>query len=251
MSHLDSAPAPALTLFLAAAAAAFTALPATADTLVSWDFNSPVADGNTGTGSTMPAIGSGSVSLVGGTTASFASGDASGGSSDPASGDDSGWNTSTYAAQGAGDRSRGAAFTVSTAGYENLVLGYDLRHSNTSSRFEAVQYSLDGSTWIDAALFDANQGGDRWYNGRTINLSAVAGAADNVSFAFRVVAAFAPGTAQYLATTAGSNYGTTGTWRFDSVTLSGTPVAVIPEPQTLVLLLAGLGAVGFVARRRA
>jgi hypothetical protein len=236
---------------MTAAAAALIALPASADTLVQWNFNSPTPDANTGTGTTMPAIGMGVASLVGGTTATFASGDASGGSSDPATGDDSGWNTTTYAAQGSGDKTRGASFSTSTVGFENIVFSFDLRHSNTSSRFEAVQYTTDGSSWTDIIVFDADQGGDRWYNGRMVDLSGVAGVDDNASFALRVLATFAPGTSAYAATTAGSSYGTSGTWRFDMVTISGTPIAPIPEPGTTALLLAGLGTIGFLARRRA
>lgn len=238
--------------FILAAAAALATLPAfAADTLVQWTFNSPAPDASTSTGTTLPAVGTGSVALVGGTSATFASGDASGGSSDPASGDDSAWNTSTYAAQGTGDLTRGAAFSVSTAGYENIVFGYDLRHSNTSSRHEAVQVTVDGSTWVDVALFEADLGGDTWYNGRTVDLSGFAGTADNASFAVRVLATFAPGTGQYAATTAGSSYGTSGTWRFDMVTVSGTMIPAVPEPGTYGLLLAGLAGIGAFVRRRA
>jgi len=82
------------------------AQPATATTTIitQWTFNSSTPDGNTATGTTDPAIGSGTASLVGGTTATFASGDAGTGSSDPATGDDSAWNTTTYAPQGTQDR---------------------------------------------------------------------------------------------------------------------------------------------------
>lgn len=233
-----------------AAVAALSTLPATADTLVQWNFNSPTPDANTGTGTLLPAQGSGTASLVGGATATFASGDASGGSSDPASGDDSAWNTSTFAAQGSGDLSRGAGFAVSTAGFEQIVFSYDLRHSNTSSRFEAVQYTLDGLVWTTATVFDAGAGGDTWYNARTVDLSAVAGAADNSSFALRVLATFAPGTGAYAATSPAGTYGASGTWRFDMVTVSGTPIPAVPEPGTWAMLLAGLGAVTRLARRR-
>lgn len=215
-------------------------------TVTQWNFNSPTPDNNTGTGTTAPSIGTGTASLVGGTTASFASGDASGGSSDPASGDDSGWNTTTYAAQGTAAKARGAQFAVDTTGWKDIVIGYDLRHSNTSSRYEQVQYSLDGSTFIDVALFDGNAG-DTWFNGRSVDLSGIAGANNNANFAFRVVSSFAPGSSAYAPSNSSSAYSASGTWRFDMVTVQAAP---IPEPETYALMLAGLGLVGFMARRR-
>ena len=37
---------------------------------------------------------------------------------------------------------------------------------------------------------------------------------------------------------------------FDGITVAGTPVGVVPEPETYAMLLAGLGLLGFAARRR-
>ena len=234
-------------VFAASLVAAFAfAGSAHADVVTQWNFNSIIADGNTGTGTTLPFIGTGTASLIGGVTSTFASGDASGGSSDPATTDDSGWNLTTFAAQGTGDKTRGAQFAVSTVGFNNVVISYDLRHSNTSSRYEQFQYSLDGVNFVDYALFDGNLG-DTWFNGRTIDLSSVAGVSNNADFAFRVVATFAPGTTAYAVSNPGSTYGTAGTWRFDMVTVNAAPV---PEAQTYAMMLAGIGLVGFMAARR-
>lgn len=220
---------------------------AQADVLTQWNFNSPVPDGNTGTGTLAPNVGVGTASLVA-TTGSFASGAAGGGSTDPAPSDNSGWQTTGYAAQGTGDRSRGVQFAVSTAGYRDVVVSWDQRHSNTSSRFVQFQYSLDGTNFVDLAggLF-AGGAGDTWFNNRSVNLGAVSGVADNDSFAFRIVAAFAPSSSAYVASSPTASYAAAGTWRFDMVTVQAAP---IPEPGTWALLIAGLGAVGFVARRR-
>ncbi len=217
-----------------------------------WNFNSPTPDNNTGTGTTDPSIGAGIASLLNGVTGGFASGTANGGSSDPAASDNSGWQTTGYAAQGQGNKLSGVQFAVSTLGYQDIVVRYDLRHSNTSSRYEQFQYSIDGNNFIDYVLFDGNAG-DTWFNNRSVDLTGIAGVNDNASFAFRIVAAFAPNTSQYAASRATSDYGTAGTWRFDMVTVQGVAVPVpppVPEPETYALMLAGLGLVGFMARRR-
>jgi PEP-CTERM motif len=215
-------------------------------TLTLWNFNSIIPDAATGTGTTTPATGSGTASLAGGMTATFASGDANGGSSDPASGDDSGWNLTTFAAQGTGDRTRGAQFLVSTVGFSDIQVSYDLRHSNTSSRFEQFQYTTDGATWTDfGSLFDGNAG-DTWFNNRSLDLSAISAVENNALFGFRVVAAFAPSTSSYAPSSIAGTYGTAGTWRFDMVTVSAT---AIPEPSTYAMLL-GLGVFGLIVLRR-
>jgi hypothetical protein len=220
---------------------------ANAANVTQWNFNSVIADSNTGTGSITPSLGSGSLSALNVTT-SFASGTANGGSSDPAGlVDNSGFQTTGYAAQGTQNKLSGVQFNVSTLGFEDIVINYDLRHSNTSSRYEQFQYSLDGTSFIDFALFDGNAG-DTWFKNRTVDLSSITGADNNSSFAFRVVSAFAPSTSQYAASS--TTYATTGTWRFDYVTVSGTATAPVPEPETYAMFLAGLGLMGFASRRK-
>lgn len=54
-----------------------------------------------------PAQGAGTASLVGGTSATFATGNPTG----------RGWNTATYPAQGVGNKSAGVRFAVSTTDY--------------------------------------------------------------------------------------------------------------------------------------
>lgn len=193
-------------------------------TFVEWNFNSNPPDGSNSTGSTMPFVGAGTFTTIGGVTQTFSSGTANGGSSDPALTDNTGLQTTTYAPQGTNNNSCGIQFQASTVGYQNIVLNYDLRHSNTSSRYELVQYTLDISAttpvWVDAATFDGNVG-DFWFKNRTIDLSAVTALNNNPNAAFRVVGTFAPSTSTYAATGASSSYATTGTWRFDMVEVKG------------------------------
>lgn len=229
---------------LVIAAALMAAGSANADTITQWNFNSVPADTSTSTGTLTPNIGAGVISLLNSvTTTGFNSGV---GSSDTAS-DNTGFQTTTYAVQGAQNQLRGVQYNVSTVGFSDITVSYDLRHSNTSSRYEQFQYSIDGTNFTDFALFDGNVG-DAWFN-RSVDLSSIAGADNNASFSFRVVAAFAPTTAGYLASNPTSNYAG-GTWRFDAVTVSGATVAAVPEPESYALLVAGLGFVGFASRRR-
>lgn len=220
---------------------------ANADIITQWDFNFG-NDANTATGTLNPAIGAGTASLVGGTTATFASGDASGGSSDPNVGDDSAWNVTTWAAQGTENGLRGVQFNVSTLGYTDIVVNWDHRHSNTVSRYFQFQYSTDGVNFGSTGLagdgiFEATAG-DTWFNGRTVDLTGITGVANNSDFAFRVVAIFAP-TGGYLASNPTSTYASTGTGRFDMVTVNG---AAVPEPASMAAI--GLGVATLVARRR-
>jgi MYXO-CTERM domain-containing protein len=210
---------------------------ASADVITQWNFNGSSATTVPGGASSPTAsTGSGTASLVGGVTAaaSFGSGASNGGSSDPAGSapPNYAWQTTTYGAATAPNYSAGVQFNVSTVGYfGGIVISYDLRHSNTSSRWEQFQYSLDGINFVNfGAAFDGNAG-DTWFNNRTIDLSSVAGAANNANFAFRIVAAYgASGT--FEASQTGATYASSGTWRFDMVTVSGE----IPGPGAMALL---------------
>jgi hypothetical protein len=226
------------------------ASPARADVITQWNFNSVPPDGNLATGTTIPSIGTGTASLVGGTTGSFASGVANGGSTDPAPTDNTGWQTTTYPAQGAGNLTAGVQFLVSTAGFENIVVSWDQRHSNTASRFAQFQYTTDGTTFTSFGPPFAGTAGDTWFNNRTIDLTGIPGVADNPLFGFRILAAFDPNGTGYVASNTGSTYAPGGTWRFDMVTVSGAAqIAEVPAPPAVVVF-AGLAGVALVRRRR-
>lgn len=226
---------------------------ASADVISQWDFNgTSSATVAGGASSPTASVGFGTASLVGGTTSTgFSSGASNGGSSDPAGGSppNFGWQTTGYSAQGFADDTAGVQFNVSTVGFASgIVVSWDQRHSNTSSRWVQFQYSLDGVNFTSAGLaggglFEGTSG-DTWFNGRTVDLSSIAGAANNANFAFRVVASFDPAGGAYAASTSTATYAATGTWRFEMVTVAGE----VPAPGALALL-AVAGVLGSRRRR--
>lgn len=222
---------------------------AQADTVALWDFNTYSCSSScTTTPKATQTANGGSLSTVGGVTFSSAAG----------SGTGSAFNTTTYAAQGAGNLTRGIQFMIDTSGYTDLVLTFAQRNSNTASAWTMLQYTVDGSSWVNATTFQMPAASATTFvNGLTYDFTSIVGANDNANFGIRFLTTFAPGTSAYAPTAAGQTYATSGTIRYDNVLLSGdalpdVPVdpAPIPEPQTYALMLAGLAAVGLMARRR-
>jgi hypothetical protein len=194
-----------------------------AELLAQWNFNSnpPDPTNNFPTGTTEPSFGSGGASVVGGATATFASGN---GSTDPATVDDSAWNTATYPAQGTGNKTRGVQFSVSTFGFERIIVTWDQRNSSTASRYIRFQYSSDGTNFTDGPVFSITTQ-DQFFP-KSVDLTAFPNVDNNSNFTFRIVSEFErtatlSGADAYVATQAGQTYGVTGTWRFDMVTVSG------------------------------
>ena len=208
------------------------ACPATAQTIITqWTFNSNPPDGNTATGTFAPAVGLGAASCYNVLPAQplveciFANG---AGSTDPGA-DNSGWQTRGYQNQGENPGLVGVEFAVDTSNFTGIIVSWDQRHSNTSSRWVNLFYSVDGVNFVEApsAPFEGNAG-DTWFNDRTVDLSSISAANNNPNFKFRISPVFAPSTSQYVAANSSSTYASTGTHRFDMVTVRGTAVGSIP-----------------------
>ena len=206
-------------------------VPASAITIVQWDFNTSI---------TNPSTGAGILALQGGVVSSSASG---AGSTDGGSPNNA-INTATYPAQNTGSGTAGVAFFTDTTGFQNIQVSWDQRLSNTASINWAVEYTTDGSTWNAFSTYQGN-GTTNFFNNNVANLSSITGANNNANFGVRFVSIFAPGGAGYVANGSTSTYSTAGTSRWDMVTISADPV---PEPATMAILAAaGLAA---AARRR-
>lgn len=240
---------------LAGVAVVPAAGPAFAATIVQWDFNSPVDDGSTSTGTYSPstdnAAGSPSIALIGGVTPSsfgngFVTADSSSlsapdnRSSDPATSDDSAVLAQDFPAQGTGDETAGYQLDLDLSGYENVGLSFDYLVQAASSRYYQLQYSVGGGAYTDFALLDTASI-ETWVNGQTYAFGSLLDQQSDVSL--RLVATFAPGTSSYGSKRLAYNPTGSDQVRLDMVTLTGTP---IPEPASLGLLLGA----GCLLRRR-
>jgi endonuclease/exonuclease/phosphatase family metal-dependent hydrolase len=206
--------------------------------IAQWNFNSVSPDANVGSGSTSPSIGSGTATLVGGTTATFATG--SGGDPSSSGSDNSGWNTTSYPAATTNNKTAGLQFNVSTAGKQNIVVSWDERVSNTGSKYVRLQYTTNGTTFLDFPTATAINAATV-FESKTNNLSGFVGVNNNPNFAFRIVAEFEStaantGNANYVG--AAGTYGTSGTVRFDMVTVIGTTISASNPPPAAATLSA-------------
>ena len=236
-----------------------------AQVITQFNFNSLVPDNNVGTGTLTPSTGTGTASTVGGATSTFATG-----SPGDTPTDNSGFNISTFAAQGANSGTTGAQFNISTVGFSGPIqISLDFRQSATASRYFQLQLSSDGvnfmnasggiasilgpmnppnsmTSFSDSGLYSNNSGSgsQTFVQGLTYTLAAGSIYENNANFAFRLVAVFDPNNnMSYTASNTGSTYSANGTARFDLVTVS-----VVPEPSTYALI--GIGALLCLQRVR-
>lgn len=194
-----------------------------ASTVALWDFNSVPPDGDTATGTLLPAEGGGEAGLVGGVTASFT---AANGSGDPAAADNSNWRISGWPAQGTQNKQNGVRFNVSTVGYRRIRMTWDQRHSNTASKYVRLQYTTNGTDFMDFRVL--SMPAETWVNGQSVSFPEGVGVEDNPWFAVRFVTEFertatGGGLNGYVPSNPGSTYGSAGTLRLDRVTFLGEP----------------------------
>ena len=195
--------------------------------ITKWDFNAA---------NLQPSIGTGTLSLIGGTTATFA-----GGFDD----ENVGWRTANYPSQGQNNLTAGFQMQVSTAGKSGITLSYAVRHGIESANSQSVLWSTDNSSYQPAGSFTfapaVSGSGDTWY---TRSVSLPAGADNQGNLYVRVVSNFTPGLSTYTASQLGSSYSGAGPWRFDDVSFSA-----VPEPATSAAVAAA-ALIGFAVLRK-
>ncbi len=215
---------------LVALGGAWCPLTTTGTTIGRWDFNSIPADTSAATGTTAPSVGIGTASLVGGVNGTFAAG-----SGTDAAPDNSGWSTAGYPAASTGNKTAGVEFRVGTRGYSNIVVSWEQRLSGSASRFSRLQYSINGTDFVDGPAIDFAT--NNTFLARSVSLAGIVGTINNSNFAFRLVAEFqstatGSGAAAYV-TPLGTSYSGSGTVRFDLVQIDGVPMRPSNTPPTI------------------
>ncbi len=204
---------------VAAAMSCLTATFASAQsTITQWNFNSSI---------TAPSTGSGTLTHIGSTLGASVSGS---GSSDGGSA----LNATPFPAQSVGSGTAGVQFAVSTANNTNIIVSTDMRWSGSCSKYVRAQYSTNGTTFVDmpADSLITAPGNTNFVNGLTWDLSGVMAANNNANFKVRFVTIFDPANNATYSTNTGVAYATTGTLRFDAVTVKGTAVVSVPPSGT-------------------
>ncbi len=121
---------------------------------------------------------------------------------------------------------------ASTVGFNKVTLLWDWQRSDTGFSSILLQYSIDGTTFLNCRTFNPPLTS---FGGVSVIFGEASGVFDNPLFAFRWVLNGATNEA--------------GNIRFDNIGLAGTLTAV-PEPATMVLLGTGLAGVAAKLRRR-
>jgi len=154
------------------------------------------------------------------------------------------WGTSHYPLDG-GNKQNGVQFNVSTVGAKNVKVYYESRASGTASDYERLQYTTNGTDWIDYPSSSTFGGVGTTYLPYIYDLTGFPGVANNPSFGIRVVteyedtATYGIGTTNTYVGTAnsytsgGSGGFAAGTVTYDVVTFTGDAITNNNLPPTV------------------
>jgi hypothetical protein len=191
--------------------------------LVSWNFNSSTPDNDPATGITLPALGEGELSFIGGSTNLL--GEVGGGSpSDREVNDDTQMRITRPPAQGTNNKGAGIQIQFSSQGFKKLRLSWAQYNSATASRYWRVLFGTDAVNWTEHSVITQTNS-SVWLQHAVILPES---RTDSGSVFIRIVSEFestATGTGgdEYRAVSDDSNYSTAGSWWIDSLTVSIEP----------------------------
>lgn len=187
--------------------------------IAQWNFNNPAL--------ATPSTGAGEYRSTGGVASEFLAGSPT----DPASGPNLGLSLSGFPPQGTAPQTAGVDFNVDTTGYTNLVLSFDLMVDANASSQVLVQYTANGVDYTDAGGSTLNRAD--WFSQFSFGFRGRPGAENNPKFGIRIVSDFFydeehPEVQAYRPVSDVATYAPAGRWRFDLVSLYGTPIDAIP-----------------------
>lgn len=208
---------------------------------------------NTATVSTTPAADAGlNAAGAAGALVGSTSGSTAGGSTGDISGTtpNNAWSISAFSTVVANSGKAGVQFRASTVGATDIKISFDLRTSNTASKYyqlqattDAINYSnVSGGTasvtttgtgntitWDDTGLLKFVTTSNNFALGITYSFASGSAVENNPNFGFRVVAVVNPVTNLYEG--ANGTFAGTGTSRFDYVQV----FSAVPEPSSIAL----------------
>ena len=153
-----------------------------------------------------------------------------------------GWNTTSYPPQGTSNKTAGVQFNTSTLGYQNILLAWEQKHSATASKYTRLQYTTDGSTFVDGDLITMTSTRTATGYSFTSDLSGIPSVNNNPNFAFRVVSEWestAIGTTNSNYDGSSTAYSTGGTVRFDLMSVYGNPYSAPTMASTTISNIVG------------
>ena len=207
-------------------------------TISQWNF-----DNSTPSLAMLPTTGSGTFQTIGGVVDNLTNNVMPAGN--PTATGNLAYSIKTFPSSGTASGTAGFQFNVSTVGYTSQIsVSFDPRGSNTASRFQQYEYSINGgNTWV----LIGNNGGlltNSFTTTPMVTVTLPLNASNQPGFAFRIVSIFDPAGTDYSAVaynaTTPSSYNVAGAWRIDNFTVyTGTlstnqnligEVKVFPNP---------------------
>lgn len=154
------------------------------------------------------------------------------------------FGTASYPNQTTSNKLVGAQFAVSTLGFKNLTVTYDHRASSTASRYTRLQYTINGTDYVDypaSSTFAITPSGASTWESRTLSLQGFPGVRNNPNFGIRVVSEFestategAVANTNYVAINGNTaTYNGGGTLSYDIVKVNAEPIVGGNTPPTI------------------